>query len=65
MVDGLGESMTLGCKSCHVIVAQGPSDTIEGLDMDLAGLDFIHPEDIEEAWREMKCTECHDPESGY
>jgi hypothetical protein len=23
------------------------------------GLPFIHPEDIDEAWKEMGCYECH------
>ncbi len=65
MVNDRGEAMTPDCKTCHVIVAQGQFEMLEGLDKDLTGLEFVHPEDIEEAWREMKCTECHDPESGY
>jgi hypothetical protein len=48
-----------------VIVAQGPSEEVSELEMDLAGLEFKHPEDIDQMWRDMKCTECHTPESGY
>ena len=38
-----------------------PSDDIDRRRL----LEFEHPEDIDEMWKEMKCTECHDPESGY
>jgi hypothetical protein len=38
---------------------------VSDLEMNLAGLEFTHPEDIDEMWRDMKCTECHTPESGY
>lgn len=60
-----GEKVSTACNTCHLIVAQGPSDKVEELASNIAGLEFEHPEDIDEAWREMKCTECHTPESGY
>ncbi len=60
-----GEVISNDCKSCHLIVAQGPSSDISELESDIKGLDFVHPEDIDEAWQDMKCTECHDQESGY
>ncbi len=68
--DGLMENAKGGklhneCTTCHLIVAQGPSENIEELESNLAGLEFRHPEDIDEAWKEMKCTECHTSESGY
>jgi hypothetical protein len=66
MVSDDGQPMSTDCKTCHLIVAQGPSDQIQDLEMmDLAGLEFQHPEDIDEAWKEARCTDCHDPESGY
>ncbi len=65
MVNEEGESMAYDCITCHVIVAQGPSKEIGELEMNLAGLEFRHPEDIDEMWKEAKCTDCHDPESGY
>ncbi|MFH1686506.1 MAG: NapC/NirT family cytochrome c [bacterium] len=65
MVNRDGNSLATDCRTCHVIVAQGPSEQIEDLEMNLAGLEFHHPEDIDEAWKEMLCTECHDSESGY
>ena len=60
-----GNTISHGCKTCHLIIAQGPSEDIQQLEGNLSGLDFTHPEDIDEAWREMKCTECHDRTSGY
>ena len=65
MVNDEGEHLAYDCRSCHLIVAQGPSESIDELEMNLAGLDFKHPEEIDEMWRDMKCTECHTPESGY
>lgn len=68
--DGVMENQNGGvvsndCSTCHLIVAQGPSANLSDLDSDIEGLEFSHPEDIDEAWKDMKCTECHDPESGY
>jgi hypothetical protein len=63
--DKNGNTISHDCKTCHLIIAQGPSEDIQQLEGNLTGLDFKHPEDIDEAWREMKCTECHDRTSGY
>jgi hypothetical protein len=60
-----GEKIRSACNTCHLIVAQGPSDDVTELTSSIAGLEFQHPEDIDEVWQEMKCTECHTPESGY
>ncbi len=60
-----GEMISNDCSTCHLIVAQGPSDRVEELVSNIAGLEFQHPEDIDGAWQEMMCTECHTPESGY
>jgi hypothetical protein len=65
MVDDQGNSLKNECNTCHLIVAQGPSESIAELETDLTGLEFEHPEDIDEAWREELCTECHTPEDGY
>ena len=59
-----GETLSSECTSCHLIVAQGPSEKLSEVASDISGLEFQHPEDIDEAWKEMKCTECHTPESG-
>ncbi|MFH1372863.1 MAG: NapC/NirT family cytochrome c [bacterium] len=65
MVNREGNSMATACTTCHLIVAQGPSEEYGVLEANLTGLEFRHPEDIDEAWKEMKCTDCHDPASGY
>jgi hypothetical protein len=65
MADQQGQAISHGCKTCHLIVAQGPSENIADLQESIVGLDFQHPEDIGGAWQEMKCTDCHTPEDGY
>jgi hypothetical protein len=65
MENDRGETISNECSTCHLIVSQGPSETLEELESNLGGLTFRHPEDIDEAWAEMNCTECHTPESGY
>jgi hypothetical protein len=65
MADADGNTVSTACETCHVIVAQGPSENTGDLESNLTGLEFQHPEDIELMWQEMRCTECHDPESGY
>lgn len=60
-----GKTIANACTTCHLIVTQGPSEVLEDLETSIAGLDFRHPEDIDGAWKEMKCTECHTSESGY
>ncbi len=65
MKNSKGEPLLSSCHTCHVIVAQGPSESVETLKSDLNGLEFQHPEDIDQMWKEVKCTECHTSESGY
>jgi len=65
MVDDNGRSVSHECSTCHLIVAQGPSESVDKLETSLSGLEFKHPEDIDEMWREVPCTECHTPEEGY
>jgi ribosomal protein S27E len=65
MVDDKGQSLAYECDTCHLIIAQGPSETVSELESDLAGLAFRHPVDIMEMWKDAPCTSCHTPESGY
>ena len=44
------------CAVCHSIIEQGPAAQPERAS---EGLEFKHPEDIGEAWKEMACTDCH------
>ncbi|RJP20306.1 MAG: cytochrome C [Candidatus Abyssobacteria bacterium SURF_5] len=51
-----GTAINNDCDSCHVIISQG---TGEQKAVSLDGLEFKHPVDIGEAWKEMNCSECH------
>ena len=50
------------CSLCHVITAQGnPWEFMEGTMTE--PLEFKHPVDIDEAWKEGLCSECHEDPS--
>jgi nitrate/TMAO reductase-like tetraheme cytochrome c subunit len=52
-----GNVITHDCNACHSIISQG-----EGTDADKIspkGLEFVHPVDIADMWKEMNCAECH------
>ena len=53
-----GEVITKDCNLCHEITAQGPVDNLDVVGV-TQSLEFKHPTDIEEAWKEMACIECH------
>lgn len=59
-----GESISSECTTCHTITAQGPADALTRSD-DPAGLEFQHPPiaDLEDAWEDTPCTDCHSPET--
>ncbi len=46
------------CNMCHIINAQGPPDDLM---ISKVGepLEFVHPEDIDEVWKEGLCIDCH------
>lgn len=53
-----GRTISRDCNACHTIIAQGP-----GLDtpsISTGGLEFKHPEDIDEEWKESRCDDCHE-----
>ncbi len=54
-----GEVIRKDCDLCHFINSQGTPDE----DMEVApvgqALEFKHPEDIGEAWKEALCVDCH------
>jgi hypothetical protein len=53
-----GKLITNDCNACHAIIAQGtPQKMVFATEP--KGLVFQHPEDIGEAWQEMKCSDCH------
>lgn len=61
----LGERLSAGCDSCHLIVAQGESDDASELDSRIGGFEFEHPLEIGDVWQTVNCTQCHTRESGY
>jgi hypothetical protein len=53
-----GKTVTHECSSCHIIIAQGSGERAQTA-VTPEGLEFVHPEDIGEEWRETGCYECH------
>ncbi|MCC6962673.1 MAG: NapC/NirT family cytochrome c [candidate division Zixibacteria bacterium] len=53
-----GAAITHDCSACHTIVTQGPAGAMER-DSTGLGLEFKHPVDIDDAWKETGCYECH------
>ncbi len=53
-----GQTISHQCEACHTITSQGPEDNL-AFSVSPSGLDFQHPVDIDEAWKEMGCYECH------
>jgi nitrate/TMAO reductase-like tetraheme cytochrome c subunit len=53
-----GKVVTRECSACHTITAQGSGDRWE-MATSAAGLEFVHPEDIEDDWKETDCYDCH------
>ncbi len=53
-----GETISNDCSTCHIILSQGNGE--QGEMIAPGGLEFKHPVDIDEAWKESACSECHD-----
>ncbi len=52
-----GEILSRDCNTCHVILAQKfERDTLR---ISLGGIEYKHPVDIGDAWKEMNCSDCH------
>ncbi len=54
-----GRVISHDCHACHTILAQGADGATTSQLIGPAGLEFKHPVDIGEIWREMNCAECH------
>ena len=46
------------CNICHIVISQGVPDSLETAKIN-ESLEFKHPSDIDEAWKEMLCVDCH------
>lgn len=55
--DENGKVISNDCGTCHTILAQGPGKDVKGYSSD--GLEFKHPEDIGDSWKDDRCDSCH------
>ncbi|MBI9068762.1 MAG: NapC/NirT family cytochrome c [Salinivirgaceae bacterium] len=53
-----GKIISRDCKLCHSIIAQGEADSLNVAYYN-ESLEFHHPIDIDGAWKEALCSECH------
>jgi hypothetical protein len=56
-VSSQGKVISKDCNSCHTILYQGEEPRPETVA--IGGLEFMHPEDIGDLWKEANCNECH------
>jgi len=54
-----GRIISMDCNLCHSIIAQGMPDTLQ-IGSIYEELDFVHPNDPYEDWKEYRCVECHE-----
>jgi hypothetical protein len=54
-----GEQIRTGCDLCHLISSQGPAGSLEAAPFGVS-LEFRHPTDIGEEWKEALCSDCHE-----
>ena len=55
--DGKRTIKASDCNTCHTILAQQFEK--DKLRLDLGGIEYKHPVDIGDAWKEMNCSDCH------
>jgi hypothetical protein len=53
-----GKVISRDCNLCHDITAQGTMDNFEISNV-TAPLEFMHPVDINDVWRQQHCSDCH------
>ncbi len=56
-VSASGKVISKDCNSCHTILYQGTNPAPTSLA--IGGLEFQHPEDVGDLWKETNCKECH------
>jgi hypothetical protein len=58
-VNNEGKVLSKDCNVCHTILAQQfEQDTLR---LSLSGIDYKHPVDVGDAWKETNCSDCHNP----
>ena len=53
-----GEVISRDCDLCHTILAQGTKENMKVTTIN-ESLEFKHPVDVGEVWKEYACSECH------
>jgi hypothetical protein len=53
-----GKVISKDCNLCHVIKAQGVPGKMQSVAV-FDTLEFVHPVDIDNAWKESVCSDCH------
>ncbi|MCD6596674.1 MAG: cytochrome c3 family protein, partial [Bacteroidales bacterium] len=53
-----GRFISMDCNLCHTIIAQGVPDTLQVTNYN-SSLEFVHPNDPYQDWKEMLCVDCH------
>jgi hypothetical protein len=56
-VSDQGRVLPRDCNVCHTILSQQFEK--DKLRLDLGGVEYKHPVDIGDAWKEMNCSDCH------
>lgn len=56
-VSAEGKVLSRDCNSCHTILAQ--KFERDSLRLSLGGIEYRHPVDIGDSWKEMNCSDCH------
>jgi hypothetical protein len=55
-----GKVLSRDCNLCHTILAQQfEKDTLR---VSLGGIEYRHPVDVGDAWKETNCSDCHNPQ---
>jgi nitrate/TMAO reductase-like tetraheme cytochrome c subunit len=56
-VNEQGKAISRDCNVCHTLLAQQFEDEVH--EISLAGLEYRHPVNVDKAWKEMNCYDCH------
>lgn len=55
-----GKVLSRDCSTCHTILAQKFEKQKERISLE--GVEYHHPVDIGDSWKEMNCSDCHGPQ---
>ncbi len=55
-----GKVITKSCTACHTILSEQFGDSEP--EFSLKGINYKHPVDIGDSWKEMNCSDCHGPQ---